>query len=105
MSGNNQIRRINTIAAGVIDFAVDQKTITNTATKIVDANDTRHSIIIKNIGTIDIYLNEDDTVTTNNGFQLSPGDSITLEGFWWDIYGIVAAGSCKISYWDLYDSA
>jgi hypothetical protein len=63
------------------------KTITDTATKVLDANDVYRPVFLQIIGNQTVYLGDNDTVTTSTGFpvvkhtnavtgQLAPGQEL-----------------------------
>ena len=54
---------------------VDVQTI---PTRIVYPNPNRTSLIIRNIGNYVIYIGTDMNVSVTNGFQISPGNAISL---------------------------
>lgn len=66
---------------------------TTTATEVVAAYRSRKQVTLRNVGTVDVYLGVDNTVTTANGFLLAVGetydDTNTGSAYW----GIVASGS------------
>ena len=80
-------------------------TVTSTATKIVDANTQRQSLIISNAGSVTIYIGPDNTVTTSNGTPLVSGGNLTEDSGGTrmqlgTVYGIVATGTCDCRYWE-----
>lgn len=69
---------------------------TSTAASVLAANTSRKSCIIQNVGTVDVYLGKDNTVTTTNGLLLAAGQWITDEtstDAWW---GITASGTADL---------
>lgn len=64
-------------------------TVTNSATTIKAATETRHCITVANFQTVPVYLGAA-TVTTSTGFRLDPGASITLHTTA-EVQGITAA--------------
>lgn len=66
-----------------------------TATLIAAANVNRRSLLIRNVGSVDVYLGPSG-VTTSNGQKLAAGetleDSATVAAW----YGIVATGTCEV---------
>lgn len=90
--------------AGKIDD-IGQVTVTTTATQIAVADTSRHSLIIINhSSTVSIYLSYANTVTATTGILLGPLQSITIEGMDDAVWGITAAGSAVVSWWDLVES-
>jgi hypothetical protein len=80
-------------------------TVSNTATKIISANNSRHSFIIVNTGANTVYIGEDAAVTTSNGVPLLQDASLTEDNggdrlYLGDIYGIVASGTSDVRYWE-----
>ena len=77
--------------------------VTSTATKIVGANSARRSIIIQNLGSADIFIGHDDTVTTTDALELESNERYTEGGtnVWkGDIFGITASGTQDVRFWE-----
>lgn len=78
------------------------KTISDSATLILNSNDDRSSSIIRNIGSENIYIGNS-SVTTSNGYKLIPGDILNQKDndnnlFSGAFYGICETGkTCDIS--------
>lgn len=69
---------------------------TSTAASVLAANTSRKSCTIQNVGTVDVYLGKDNTVTTTNGLKLAAGDTLTDDvstDAWW---GITASGTADL---------
>ncbi len=66
------------IPIGQSALANGHVTVTNSATTIHAATETREWITIVNYQTVPIYVGGA-TVTTSNGFRLDPGASLTLQ--------------------------
>lgn len=81
-------------------------TVAATATKILSVNSARTSYIIQNVGTENLYIGQDASITTANAIKLVPDGSITEDGsssgkLWMgDVYGIVAVGTSDARYWE-----
>lgn len=79
--------------------------IGTTGTLIVGANDIRKSIIISNIGGVDVFLGSGTSVTINTGVQLmSSGGSIAedssgMRAYLGPWYG-VSSGTGVVTYWE-----
>lgn len=76
----------------------NQVSISSTATKIVDGNNTRKCVTIINNGTTAVYIGND-SVTTSTGLLLigTAGAAITIESTA-TVYGIVSSTSQTVSY-------
>jgi len=78
--------------------------ITTTPTLIRPSNPQRLSVSIVNSGAATVYLADDSIVTTNTGtepgYELLANGEFNTETFVGDIYGVVAAGSVTITYWE-----
>lgn len=78
----------------------------NTATLIIPANVTRHSIVISNEDTaLTVYFGPDTSITTANAPGIYPGGNFTEDSgatnTWkGPIYGIVSAGTASVRYWE-----
>lgn len=88
-------------------MANGQVTVTNTATTIVAARETRSSVLVINRQTVAVWIGIA-TVTTANGFRLDPGDSVTVTANVL-IQGITSAaysgtGDALVQYIETYDS-
>lgn len=92
--GYSAVTGVNTAVSTA--FSTDQKTITSTATLIVASNSIRKSILIRNIGAVDIYIGTS-AVTTANGFLLKANESIGLDRNTAAIYGRTASTSGTVS--------
>jgi hypothetical protein len=72
-------------------FKTSQVAVTGTATQIVAANAARSGISIENLGTTDVWLGENNTVTTSTGHLLlgTKGASVSFSttGAVWGITG------------------
>ncbi|MGV0974512.1 MAG: hypothetical protein ACOYBO_01135 [Azonexus sp.] len=67
-----------------------------TATKILSGNAKRITLTLRNVGSADVYLGKDATVTTANGLLLKPTETLTDDNStdaWW---GIVASTASDI---------
>ncbi len=86
-------------------MSFDSVTVTTTATKIIDANVNRISLILTNISPGTVYIGQDSTVTVSNGVPLSEGDKLTEDNggtrmYLGQFYAIVAAGTSDIRFWE-----
>lgn len=86
-------------------MAFNTVTVGTTATKIVDANSLRQSLLIENEGSVTVFLGPDNTVTTANGIGLrscgtiaesNDGTKIHMDAYW----GIVESGTADVRYWE-----
>lgn len=69
---------------------------TTSAAVVLSANALRTSCLIQNVGTVDVYLGKDNTVTTTNGIKLAAGASLADDASvdaWW---GITASGTADL---------
>lgn len=100
------VQRTDDIGASA--WATGHVTVTNTATTIISARETRKRFTIVNYQTVPIYIGPA-TVTTSNGFRLDPGASFS-ETSTVLIQGITAAAYTaageddKVHYSEDYDS-
>ena len=80
--------------------------VTTTATKIVDANSQRQSLIIANDSDVSsVFLGGDSDVTIANGIPLDMGANLTEDSggtrmYLGPVYGISAVGSIDVRYWE-----
>jgi len=65
------------------------------STEIVDAEDARTSILLRNTSAVDVYLNFGGAATTDD-MTLEPGDVVFCDDYTGAINGIVAAGAGEI---------
>lgn len=70
-----QVQRV--VDQGSTTIANAHVAVTNSATSIAAARDTRKRVVIINYQTVPIYVGAA-TVTTSAGFRLDPGASLTL---------------------------
>jgi hypothetical protein len=94
------IQRVSEIGSGSI--ANGQVTVSNAAVTIAAARDTRKRLVIVNRESVSVFVGVA-TVTTANGVELLPGDSLTLYTTAL-VQGITAAASTeKVHYIEEYD--
>lgn len=72
-------------------------TCDTTADQLVAANASRVSLLIRNVGTVDIYLGLSG-VTTSTGMLLSPGEWIADDSSTDAWYGITGSGTGAVRY-------
>lgn len=83
-------------------FNTGQVTVQITATKIVPQNTGRHSVVITNLGSSDVYLGATPNVTASNG-QLLPGTkgaSISIPSSS-AVYGVALGGAQQVTFLDV----
>lgn len=82
--------------------AYNTVSITGTAGILIAANPNRKGLLVRNNGTQIVYLGYDSSVTSSNGFPLSPQDTIEtsnlLAGYRGVLYAISASGTQDIRY-------
>jgi hypothetical protein len=70
---------------------------TTPASVVLAANANRKVAIIRNVGTVDVYLGVSAAVTTANGFLLQRGGEVLVDDFSDDVwYGITASGTADL---------
>lgn len=75
--------------------------ITSAATLIAAANGRRIELTIQNLGTANVYLGTDNTVTTSKGLCLPGTASLNDRATCATWYGIVASGTVVVSYMEV----
>ena len=94
-SNNEALVAVATTTGGVLN-ATGQVSVASTATLIIAAN-TRQAVLITNPSTtVTVYIGGSG-VTTGNGQELLPGNSITLPVVS-AVYGVVATSTLTVSY-------
>lgn len=83
-------------------FNAGQVSVGSSATKIVGGNESRHTVVITNLGSTAVYIGPNANVTSSNG-QLLPGSvgasiSIPTSG---PVYGVASTGSQTVSFLDV----
>ena len=62
----------------------------------------RRNILIKNVGSVIVYIGWDSSVTASNGFPINPQGSLELSGGFVSrkpaVYGIAASGTGEVRY-------
>lgn len=86
-------------------MAVNQSavTVTSAATLVLASKPGRRMFVIKNNGTVIIYLGTDTSVTSTNGIPLMPQDSFSQNGsrmYMGAWYGITASSTADVRYID-----
>lgn len=94
-SNNQALISIGTTVGGLLN-ATGQVSVGNTATLIIAANNRQGVLITNPSSTVTVYIGGSG-VTTGNGQELLPGNSITLPVVS-AVYGIVATSTQTISY-------
>ena len=93
------IQRVGEIGSSTL--ANGQVAPTTTAATLLAARDSRKRVVFVNRGTVNVFIGIA-TVTTANGIQLSPGDSLTLYTTALT-QAITASGTGAIHYIEEYD--
>jgi hypothetical protein len=81
------------------------KTVTTTATLIVDANTKRRNLTVVNTSlSAIVYIGPDTSITTSNAIPLYQNQTRDqdriAEGWQGPVYGIVASGTADVRYWE-----
>ena len=80
------------------------KTITTSATLIIDANCQRKGFFLLNNSTKVVYVGPDSSITVDNAMPLLQYQHLTKdkvpEGWLGPIYGIAASGTVNVRYWE-----
>ena len=79
----------------VAQTAAGKVSIATSSTEILDAEDDRTSILIRNKGTVDVFINFGGTATVND-MPLEPGDSLSCDDYTGAVNGIVSSGTGDI---------
>jgi len=79
-------------------MSTNQITVTGSATLIKSANSSRKKIVLQNLSDSTIYLGDDSSVTTSNGYPILSGDTFQDMSSTSAYYGIVASGSKVICF-------
>jgi len=80
-------------------------TVGNTATLIMAANVDRHSFLINNTSAQTIYVGPTSSVTAANGISILENGSLAEDSsgtklYQSDVYGITAAATADVRYWE-----
>lgn len=79
----------------------NQVAMTATAASIKDCDASKQGIMIRNIGSNEVYLGNSSAVTTSTGFKLEVDEVITLPSRQ-EIFGICsAAETTTVCYWEI----
>lgn len=87
---------------GATNVATGQAAPTNSAATLVASRATRTRLTLVNRGSVSVYVGPA-TVTTANGVELKPGESMTFEVAGTTLQGITASGTGNIHYWEEYN--
>lgn len=87
---------------GATNVATGQAAPTNSAATLVASRATRTRLTLVNRGSVSVYVGPA-TVTTANGVELKPGESMTFEMAGTTLQGITASGTGNIHYWEEYN--
>lgn len=88
------------VAAGSVNYR-GEKTITTAApdttpAQVLPVNIQRIAVTIQNVGSVDVYLGTDDTVSSSNGLLLKAGSYISDDSSidaWW---AVAASGTADL---------
>lgn len=72
--------------------------LTATAAKVLSANPKRRSLTIQNTSTGTVYVAYGSGLTTGNGLQLGPGDTLVETIYTGAIWAMTASGSASLPY-------
>lgn len=81
--------------------AVNQNILSTTAEKVVGTNQGCSCLILKSLVTnaVVIYIGIDNTVSSSNGFPLSPGEVVVWPAETTDaVYAVAASGTPTLAY-------
>lgn len=94
---------LNTKPAGSSSAAYGATTVTTTATDLIGTDlSGRFSVLLQNVGSKDVYIGSNASVTTANGILLAAGSSVILEaGSTINMHGITSSGSASVRYFEL----
>lgn len=97
-----QVQRVD--EQGATAIANGQVTVDTTAggVTVAAARDTRKSILVRNRGTVVVYVGTG-TVSASNGFPLDPGEALTVQTTA-AIKAIAASTSATVAYIEEYDA-
>jgi len=72
---------------------------------VVPARTTRKSVTIQNAesATNVLYLGHSSSVSASNGLRIGPLESITIDDFKGDVYGIADTADTDVRYFEVYD--
>lgn len=73
-------------------------TLTTSATRVLAANAKRRSLTIQNTSAVVVYIGYGAGLTTANGIQLQPGDTLGEKVYTGAIYAMSASGSPALPY-------
>lgn len=94
---------VTSVPTGASSAASGQVAVDTTADLVANLRATRRSITVKNLSaTITAYIGSTNGVTTANGMELKPGESISID-FTGTIYGITGSSNATIAYLESYD--
>ena len=73
--------------------------VTTSETTIRAAEPNRVSLLIQNLGSVDVYVGKSG-VTQSNGIRVRPGDSFGTIQFTGTVVGVAVSGTCDVRYWE-----
>jgi hypothetical protein len=73
--------------------------VTTSETTIRAANAARASLLVQNLGSVEIYIGKTG-VTTANGIKIAAGDSFGNIQFTGGVVGRAISGTCDVRYWE-----
>lgn len=97
-----QVQRVNEQGGTAIANGQVSVDTTSGGVQVVAARDTRKSVLIRNRGTVIVYLGTG-TVSSTTGFPLDAGEAMTIQTTA-QVKAIAASSSATVAYIEEYDS-
>lgn len=97
-----QVQRVDEQGSTAIANGQVSVDTTSGGVTVAAARDTRKSLLLRNQGTVAIYVGQG-TVSSTNGFLVNPGEALMIQTTA-AIKAIAASSSATVSYIEEYDS-
>ncbi len=82
-------------------LSITNKAPDDTALLLAAQNTLRVSLIIRNVGTVDVYFGTDDSVTTDSGYPLKADEEMKVDYTYSAVYAITAGGTADIRVYEV----
>lgn len=94
---------VSSTPAGASASAYGATSVTTTATDLIATDlSGRVQVMLQNVGSKDVYVGSNSSVTTSNGILLAPGSSMVLDADdTINVHGITASGTASVRYFEL----
>jgi len=93
--------KVSSQATGQTTGKYNQVGVGTSATLVIASNTDRISLAVKNLGSSDMYIGFDSSVSSSNGWRVEPGAGVSFEYYLGPIYAVSPSGTQKMAYMEI----